>query len=100
MRRQWPGAIFGHHWPPTSISVHCAFISKSVRRPALQFETAPTEETPMREFIRPAVTALSIVGLAASIAVISTDSALARSEPQMAPAPPAATPPAMKQRAL
>ena len=52
----------------------------------------------MRAFIRPAVTALSIVCLAASIAVISTDSALAQAKPQMAPA--AAAPPAMKQMAL
>jgi hypothetical protein len=54
----------------------------------------------MREFIRPAVTALSIVCLAASIAVISTDSALAQAKPQMAPAPAAAAPPAMKQMPL
>jgi hypothetical protein len=54
----------------------------------------------MREFIRPAVTALSIVCLAASIAVISTDGALAQAKPQMAPAPAAAQPPALKQMAL
>ena len=54
----------------------------------------------MRAFIRPAVTALSIACLAASIAVISTDSALAQAKPQMAPAPAAAQPPAVKQMAL
>jgi hypothetical protein len=54
----------------------------------------------MREFIRPAATALSIVCLSASIAVISTDSALAQAKQQMAPAPAAAAPPAMKQMAL
>jgi hypothetical protein len=54
----------------------------------------------MREFIRPAVTALSIVCLSASIAVISTDSALAQAKQQMAPAPAAGAPPALKQMAL
>jgi hypothetical protein len=54
----------------------------------------------MRAFIRPAVTALSIACLAASIAVISTDSALAQAKPQMAPAPAAGQPPAVKQVAL
>jgi hypothetical protein len=54
----------------------------------------------MRAFIRPAVTALSIACLAASIAVISTDSALAQAKPQMAPAPAAGQPPSVKQVAL
>ena len=54
----------------------------------------------MREFIRPAATALSIVCLAASIAVLSPDSALAQAKQQMAPAPAAAQPPALKQIAL
>jgi hypothetical protein len=57
----------------------------------------------MREFIRPAAAALSIFCLAASIAVISTDSALAQAKQQMAPAqdaPPAGQPPALKQIAL
>jgi hypothetical protein len=57
----------------------------------------------MREFIRPAAAALSIVCLAASIAVISTDSALAQAKQQMAPAqaaPPPGQPPALKQMAL
>ena len=54
----------------------------------------------MREFIRPAAAALSIVCLAASIAVIPTDSALAQAKPQMAPAAAAAQPPALKQMAL
>jgi hypothetical protein len=54
----------------------------------------------MREFIRPAVVALSIACLAVSIAVISTDSALAQAKPQTAPAPAAAQPPAVKQMAL
>ena len=46
----------------------------------------------MREFIRPAAAALSIVCLAASIAVIPTDSALAQAKQQMAPAAPAGQP--------
>jgi hypothetical protein len=57
----------------------------------------------MREFIRPAAAALSIACLAASIAVLSTDVALAQDKPQMAPsqaAPPAGQPPALKQMAL
>jgi hypothetical protein len=52
----------------------------------------------MREFIRPAAAALSIVCLAASIAVISTDSALAQAPAQAAPPP--GQPPALKQMAL
>jgi len=57
----------------------------------------------MREFIRPAAAALSIICLAASIAVIPTDSALAQAKQQMAPAqaaPPPGQPPALKQVAL
>jgi hypothetical protein len=57
----------------------------------------------MRDFIRPAVAALSIACLAASIALLSTDSALAQAKPQMAPAqaaPPSAQQPALKQMAL
>ena len=42
----------------------------------------------MREFIRPAAAALSIACLAASIAAISTDGALAQAKQQMAPGPP------------
>lgn len=51
----------------------------------------------MRKFIRPAATALSIACLAASIAAVSTDSALAQANQQMAPA---GQPPALKQIAL
>ncbi len=40
----------------------------------------------MREFIRPAAAALSIACLAASIAALSTGSALAQAKQQMAPA--------------
>jgi hypothetical protein len=57
----------------------------------------------MREFIRPAAAALSVVCLAVSIAVISTGSALAQAKQQPAPAqaaPPAGQPPALKQMAL
>jgi hypothetical protein len=53
----------------------------------------------MRKFIRPAATALSIACLAASIAAVSTDSALAQANQQMAPAP-AGQPQALKQIAL
>jgi len=55
----------------------------------------------MREFIRPIAVTLSIACLAASMAVVSTHSALAQGK--MAPAPaaaPAGQPPAVKQIAL
>jgi hypothetical protein len=56
----------------------------------------------MREFVRPVTAALSIVCLAAAMAVISADSALAQAKPapsgQMAPAQNA--PPPLKQLAL
>jgi hypothetical protein len=50
----------------------------------------------MREFIRPAATALSIFCLAASIAAFSADSALAQAKPEAAPAQ-SEQPPALKQ---
>ena len=56
----------------------------------------------MREFIRPVAITFSIACLAASMAVLSTDSALAQAKGgQMAPAAaPAGQPPAVKQIAL
>jgi hypothetical protein len=62
----------------------------------------------MREFVRPVASALSIVCLAAAMAIVSTGSALAQAKQappkQMAPAPQAAPPPAqeaqVKQMAL
>lgn len=56
----------------------------------------------MREFIRPVAVTLSIACLAASVAVLSSDSALAQAMKQMAPAQaaPAGQPPAVKQIAL
>ena len=61
----------------------------------------------MREFIRPVAITFSLVCLAASMAVLPTDGALAQGKQQMAPAqgkmaPPAAAgqPPAVKQIAL
>lgn len=57
----------------------------------------------MREFIRPAAVTLSIVCVAASMAILSTSSALAQAKQQMAPsqaAPPPGQPPAVKQIAL
>jgi hypothetical protein len=53
----------------------------------------------MRQFVRPAIAALSIACLAVSLAAITTDSALAQAKQQMAPAPQGA-PPAVKQMAL
>jgi hypothetical protein len=46
----------------------------------------------MREIVRPVVAAVSIACLAASIAVVSTGSALAQAKQQMAPAPAQAAP--------
>jgi hypothetical protein len=57
----------------------------------------------MREFIRPVAVTLSVVCLAASMAALSTNSALAQAMQKMAPAqaaPPAGQPPAVKQVAL
>jgi hypothetical protein len=54
----------------------------------------------MREFIRPAVAALSIACLAASMSLMSNSSALAQAKQQMAPAPAAQQPPPVKQIAL
>jgi hypothetical protein len=57
----------------------------------------------MREFIRPAAVALSMVCAALSIAAMSTGSALAQAKQQPAPAqaaPPPGQPPALKQMAL
>jgi len=57
----------------------------------------------MREFIRPVAVTLGIVCLSASMAVLSTDSALAQAMQKTAPAQaaaPAGQPPAVKQIAL
>jgi hypothetical protein len=57
----------------------------------------------MREFVRPAAVALSMVCLAALIGAISNDGALAQTKQEMAPsqaAPPPGQPPAIKQMAL
>jgi hypothetical protein len=58
----------------------------------------------MREFIRPVAVTLSIVCLTASMAVLSTDGALAQAMQKMAPAQggaaPMGQPPAVKQIAL
>jgi hypothetical protein len=58
----------------------------------------------MREFIRPVAVTLSLVCLSASVAVLSTDGALAQAMQKAAPAAPAAAPmgqpPAVKQMAL
>jgi hypothetical protein len=64
----------------------------------MKFETSPRkQETPMREFVRPVATALSIGCLAASLAFMSSTGALAQAK-QAAP-PPAQEAP-MKQMAL
>src|SRR4030081_2186631 len=61
---------------------------------------APTEETPMREFVRPIAAALSIACLAAAMAIVSTGAAWAQAK--QAPPAQAAPPqqPAVKQLAL
>ena len=52
----------------------------------------------MREFVRPVAAALSIACLAASMAVMSTDSALAQAKQQMAPGAGAPPPQASRRR--
>ena len=62
---------------------------------------APTEETPIREFVRPVAAVLSIACLATSMAVVSPGGAWAQAKQQMAPAqaaPPQEAP--VKQMAL
>jgi hypothetical protein len=54
----------------------------------------------MREFVRPAVAALSIACLAASMSLISNSPAVAQAKQQMAPAPAAQEAPPVKQIAL
>jgi hypothetical protein len=56
----------------------------------------------MREFVRPAASALSIACLAAAIAIVSTGDVLAQDKqaPPAQAAPPPAQPPAVKQMAL
>jgi hypothetical protein len=56
----------------------------------------------MREFVRPAIAALSVACLAISLATVSTGSALAQAKPTPAApgAPPPGQPPALKQIAL
>jgi hypothetical protein len=94
-------AIFRHDWPTAwsnSLAVH--FQNRTQSRP--QFATKPQpEETPMRDFVRPVIAALSIACLAAALAVLPSGDALAQAKQQMAPqgGPPPGTPP-MKQMAL
>ena len=54
----------------------------------------------MRNFVRPVAIALGLAGLAAAMSVASTGGALAQAKQQMAPAPAAEQPPAVKQIAL
>jgi hypothetical protein len=81
--------------------VHWPFISSTVPSPSGKFSSVPQpEETPMREFIRPVATALSIACLTASMAIVSTG---AFAQAKMAPAPSAQeqrAPPPVKQMAL
>src|SRR5712664_3708986 len=62
----------------------------------------PTEETSMREFVRPVASALSIACLAASMAMMSAGAAFAQAKPAPAPAAQATPPqqPTVKQIAL
>jgi hypothetical protein len=84
--------------------VQCSFISRALTRPRLQKRPISPRSLPMREFIRPVAITFSIVCLAASMAVLPSNSAMAQAKGgQMAPAPaaaPAGQPPAVKQIAL
>jgi len=91
------------------VPVHDLFISNFVRSSPLNSQAVVIpEEIPMRQFIRPAATALSIACLAASAAVLSSGAVLAQSKmapppaPQgkMAPPPAQAAPPAGGQMQL
>jgi hypothetical protein len=91
-------AIFGHDVPLIALQ------PKSVN-PVLACsleKLSHQEETPMRAFVRPAVTSLSLACLAALIAVVPAGGAFAQNK--MAPAPAAAPPPGqpmqLKQVAL
>src|ERR1700759_3192276 len=89
--------------PPASAvaPVQHRFISRSVGQSRPKSKTFPTEETLMREFIRPVAAALSVACLAASIAVLSSGDALAQARQQMAPAQAAPeAPPPLKQMPL
>jgi len=87
---------FGHDLPSDSP----ALFEPSPIDPDL-LKPAPTEETPMREFVRPVVAALSIACLAATTAILSSSGALAQAKQQMAPAQAAPPPEApVKQMAL
>jgi hypothetical protein len=85
------------------LSVHASFIPTSVTEflPEKNQSCPHLEETPMRAFIRPVVTSLSIACLAAVLAALPAGFALAQGK--MAPAPAAAPPaqqPQLKQIAL
>jgi hypothetical protein len=89
-------AIIGRQHLPGSLAIHFQSRTQSIRK----FESVPQpEETPMREFIRPVATALSIACLAASMATVSTG-ALAQAEMAPAPAAQEQQAPPVKQMAL
>jgi hypothetical protein len=83
----------------TGEQVQGSFISKFVRSSACKLEPPHRQEIPMREFIRPIATALTIACLASSFAALSTGGALAQAK-DAAPAAQPAQAPQLKQIAL
>jgi hypothetical protein len=82
--------VFGHDRPRGSGSFLVHFKIRTQSSP--KTKVAPhLKETPMRQFIRPVATALSIACLAASFALLAPGGALAQGK--MAPAPAQAAPP-------
>jgi hypothetical protein len=89
----------------------CQFLAREVHRPFiadLVVRVTPDfpilKETSMREYVRPAVAALSIAGLVSALTLASADNVLAQAN-QQPPAPgqavpPPAQPPEIKQIAL
>jgi hypothetical protein len=90
-------AIFRHHRPTVALSSLAVHLQSPTQFP--QLENVPqTEETPMREIVRPVAVALSIACLAA---LLSSSGALAQAkQQQMAPAAAPMQPAPLKQIAL
>jgi hypothetical protein len=90
-------------WPALACKVHWPFISGSVFLPNKNAQICvPSEETFMRDFVRPVAAAFGIAGLAVAISVASNTDVLAQAkQQQMAPqkqAPAQAAPPQAAQQ--
>src|ERR1700753_3202086 len=91
---------FCHDWPINAEFTAHSFPPPYCIDPQLQEQSPSLRSLHMREFIRPIAVTLSVACLSASLAVVSTNSALAQAKGgQMAPAA-APQPQAVKQIAL